>query len=111
MKYAWTRNVALLFLVFPVFAGSKRGQRGGDCRMQPLGQYELEDHIARTVYICDVEKNVSHDGTTWPSCVTTVLAIFLHALFSMLWDTLSASARVFTFSGGYPNIYGLLPRI
>lgn len=41
-------------------AAGKRGRRGGDCRMRPMDQGDLQSHIARTVYICDVEKNVRH---------------------------------------------------
>ena len=35
-----------------------RGKRGGGGRSRPVTQESLQDNIARTIYICDVEKNV-----------------------------------------------------
>lgn len=45
----------------PSGPGGKRSRRGADFRMRPMSQGDVQAHIARTVYICDVEKNVSEE--------------------------------------------------
>ena len=38
-----------------------RGKRGGGGRSRPVTQESLQENVVRTIYICDVEKNVSGD--------------------------------------------------